>query len=93
MTESSKVAPLKLTEEERLRFENYTLKLRVIQHEAAKQAAVVVSKRMELAKEIGKRLGISMEGYTVNIKTGEVSLVEDSSQRTSQKHKKDQVIS
>ena len=65
---------LKLTEEERLQFENYTLKLQVIQHEADKQARAVVSKRMELAKEIGKRLGISMEGYTVNIKTGEVTL-------------------
>ena len=65
---------LKLTEEERLRFENYTLKLSVIQHEAAKQSRVIVSERMELSKEIGKRLGISMEGYTVNVKTGEVAL-------------------
>ena len=65
---------LKLTEEERLRFENYTLKLSVIQHEAAKQSRVIVSERMELSEEIGKRLGISMEGYTVNVKTGEVAL-------------------
>lgn len=71
---SNPTAVLKLTEEERLQFENYTLKLQVIQHEADKQARAVVSKRMELAKEIGKRLGISMEGYTVNIKTGEVTL-------------------
>ena len=73
---------LKLTEEERLRFENYTLKLSVIQHEAAKQSRVIVSERMELSKEIGKRLGISMEGYTVNVKTGEVALVKDPSRRT-----------
>ena len=65
---------LKLTEEERLRFENYTLKLSVIQHEAAKQSRVIVSERMELSEEIGKRLGVSMEGYTVNVKTGEVAL-------------------
>ena len=73
---------LKLTEEERLRFENYTLKLSVIQHEAAKQSRVIVSERMELSEEIGKRLGISMEGYTVNVKTGEVALVKDPSRRT-----------
>ena len=73
---------LKLTEEERLRFENYTLKLSVIQHEAAKQSRVIISERMELSEEIGKRLGISMEGYTVNVKTGEVALVKDPSRRT-----------
>lgn len=74
---------LKLTEEERLRFENYTLKIRVIEAEADKQSRAVLSKRMELSREIGKRLGISMEGYTVNVKTGEVALVKDPSRRTS----------
>ncbi|MCG8433503.1 MAG: hypothetical protein MJA83_05685 [Gammaproteobacteria bacterium] len=68
---------LKLTEEERLGLENCLLKIRIIQEEAQKNAAKFVARKEQLAAAIGKRLGIPMDAYNVNLETGDLVPVEN----------------
>lgn len=65
-------AGLKMTEDERLRFENFTLKLDAVQARATAEASIHVAQRVELSKRIGKRLGVAMDAYNVDLETGEL---------------------
>lgn len=64
---------LKLNEDERMRLENCTLKLRSIQDTADKQAAPVFLQQNKLVEKIDKRLGISLAGYNINLDTGDLT--------------------
>jgi hypothetical protein len=64
---------LKLTENERVLFENYHLKFQLIQADAQRAADIVTAKRLELNKAIGERLGIAMDAYQVNLDSGDLT--------------------
>ena len=64
---------LTMTEDERLKLENLTLKLTVMQTQFELQAAPVIAAREQLGRVISDRLGIDPEGYDFNIDTGLVT--------------------
>lgn len=74
----NKGGPMKLTETERLQMENLTLKIKLIQENAQKQAAQVEAARQQLAGAIGQRLGIDLTKaqHNINLDNGLVTPLE-----------------
>ena len=71
-----KVVPLKarvglvLTEDERLRMENLVLKMQLVQQSLDKKIAPLIALRDAIGAEAGKRLGIEIQAYEVNLDSG-----------------------
>jgi len=61
---------LKLNEDERIRFENLTLKIQLVQSEAQQKATPLVDARVQLSRAIGARLGVQMDAYNIVLDTG-----------------------
>ena len=68
---------LRLSEDERLRMENLSLKMQLIEQTAAQRVALKIAPMLEARKaigdEIGERLGIEVTAYEANLETGELT--------------------
>lgn len=64
---------LKLTDDERLRMENLTLKVALIQSQAKEQSTPLLAQREAVGKAIGDRLGIEIGAYNIDLDKGTVT--------------------
>ncbi len=85
-------AALSLTEDERLRIENFTLKAQIAQDGAMMKIAKLRQKVDAVGREAGKRLGIEILDYVIDLGNGELTPIKRGSDAAEdQDHGKPQV--
>ena len=72
----STARPFQCTDDERLRVENLSLRLELIQKDANEKAAPVLLERRMLLNKIGERLGIDISQHQVDLQSGRVSPIQ-----------------